>query len=73
MERILEGYSHLVTFVTFSDDGTGVVSGSRQFSLYFECRCGADRACTGGSLGLTSVEFSHDVQRVVSSSYDRSV
>src|ERR1700731_462349 len=73
--QVIEGHSGSVTSVSFSPDGTRIVSGS-----YDNTVRGGD-AVTGGHLqtleghsrSITSVSFSSDSTRIVSGSYDNTV
>jgi WD40 repeat protein len=74
-ENTLNGHSHAVTSVAFSQDGRRIVSGSNGTIVWiWKVETGEeDKKLKGHSNSVTSVAFSQDGRRVVSGSYDKTV
>src|ERR1700730_6543750 len=73
--QVMEGHSHGVTSVSFSPDGTRIVSGSHDSTVrVWDAVTGAHlQTLEGHSLSVTSASFSPDGTRIVSGSYDKTV
>ncbi|KIM76258.1 hypothetical protein PILCRDRAFT_12869 [Piloderma croceum F 1598] len=73
--RTMEGHSNVIMSVTFSPDGTHIVSGSYDSTLrIWDALSGAHlNTLKGHSDGVTSVAFSPDGTNIVSGSYDNTL